>query len=68
MTFEAQRKDQEKAEREELRRLGQDIQLFLRLAATHFDTKAERDVLCKLDVLASQYACGKNIMKGDNNG
>lgn len=45
----------------ELRRLGQDIKLFLRLSACHFSNKHDREVLVRLHQLADEYANGVDI-------
>lgn len=49
------------AEETELRRLGQDIHLFLRLAASNFLHDKDLQVIAKLHELADEYACGKPI-------
>lgn len=45
----------------ELRRLGQDLKLFLRLAAHHFPHAKDREVLSRLHDLATEYANGVDI-------
>jgi hypothetical protein len=45
----------------ELRHLGQDLHLFLRLAATHFNSSKDLEVISKLNELATQYAHGVDI-------
>ena len=63
MTFEVQQQDEDEKQRRELRFLGQDIKLFLRLASTHFKQRHDREVIAKLNALADQYACGIDILR-----
>lgn len=50
----------------ELRHLGQDLHLFLRLAATHFTSTKDLGVISKLNELATQYANGADIWKKED--
>jgi hypothetical protein len=51
------------AEKIELRYLAQDIQLFLRMAATHFTHPNDLRVIEPLRGLAVQYGHGQDIRK-----
>lgn len=51
----------------ELRQLGQDLHLFLRLAATNFTSRKDLEVISKLNELATQYAHGVDIWKKESN-
>lgn len=53
-------------EETELRHLGQDLHLFLRLAATNFTHAKDLEVIAKLNELATQYAHGANIWKKES--